>query len=519
VAVIAMALSTGAGCASILGLGDPTIDGSDGGPDATAEGASPDGPAGDTGHTGDADGSPVDAKSDASTADATMDGTSSDAPSATDAPVKPDAPSDASTIVYVSPDAFAPNTVVDISSGGATGLAQQIHVVYAQNDHRWWFFYIDGDITTVKTLVSSDGVNWSPGDTLSLAGGADGGNGENPANFSVAYGHLSGVDVVHLVVSEPSGDTGSSFDIRFTLTGTPGQEAITSPTMTDVYPGQGAQAPGYCDTDGPAVVIGSDGYVYVSTGWWYDASYGTHCDMNVFRSSVADTGGSWSPSFTHTAYIVTVPGITTSHELIALQGSSTVVGAWADQQNYGADTNSDWGAVAWASGVTGYTGGAGTFANQYLFWDGGTAGAMSDDWMMCRLTDTQIYAYRHVLDQAASPTTATAFQAAMYNGSSWQTESPPAPLTSPLNQGAVLISDATPSDGMLAFVVGTNGTSIDVAHWTSTGGWSSWSSIPRQGTITGLTGSGCGSATPLLFWTEFTSTFHVMEADVTSLLK
>jgi hypothetical protein len=57
------------------------------------------------------------------------------------------------------------------SKSFATGFGYQLHLVFAQNDGRYWFFYVDDNASVIETLASTDLVTWTSGGTVSLASG------------------------------------------------------------------------------------------------------------------------------------------------------------------------------------------------------------------------------------------------------------------------------------------------------------------------------------------------------------
>ncbi len=84
----------------------------------------------------------------------------------------------------------------------STGFGYQLHLVFAENDGRFWLFYVDDTTTAIKALASPDLVaTWTSGGSVALATGyvlADGND------FSVAYANLGGTDVVHIVANSVS---------------------------------------------------------------------------------------------------------------------------------------------------------------------------------------------------------------------------------------------------------------------------------------------------------------------------
>jgi hypothetical protein len=355
-----------------------------------------------------------------------------------------------------------------------------------------------------------------------------GNTGGNGANFSVAYMNASGTDVVHVVLDQPQPQPmlhASSWDLRSTITGGKLGAPVKTALYDDTTVGRGLTLTGSgsaCDIiDCPTVAIGGDGKVYEGTGWQIysspDPRAGTNCDLDVFQSSVVESGGAWSASFAQSGYFVSA-GYTNGHFLMPLPSLNRVAGAFPEP-----GSGNDYATVAWADDVTTYTGAPGSsmmFTGPYVFSDQSRPEG-SDDWAACRVSDSEIHALRHVVKSGVP----TSFDAAITSGkgANWTAETAPPDLASAMvpgssfeGTGLVILSDPDPSHGMIAFAIGADG-SVSYVPWKQ-GAWgTSWTQVvlPLAGRA-GLAGSGCGSTRPLLFWTE-PGQNQIVGMDVTSL--
>ena len=406
---------------------------------------------------------------------------------------------------------------VAIAEAGAkpfsTGFGYQLHLVFARNDGRYWFFFVDDSPGVIKTATSPDLLTWTPGASVPLASGFSLGDGED---FSVAYANLGGRDVVHIVANSVAGTRYEAFHIRATIAG--GTIAASTPVaLPDTDSAAGSPSGQTCPQAGPATVIAADGHVWDVTAWTGHAS--TTCDTNVYVSPGADTGTSWDPSpFAHDGYFVSVPSYAFGHDLVSLPEAGVVMAVWPDEDNT-AQTLFD--SFGWALSPTFDGGGPGTTgvlpdASAELF--AGTGAASSyDDWTTCRLTDTSVHVLRHVLAPAGS--TLSAFQEVVYDGAGWQSTAPAPPAVASLsNTGVVLVSDATPAHGILLATIGTDN-AVNLAKWTPGGAWGALKSIPATAPRQSLGGTGCGNDHPAIFWTEGAgSPYAIQRVDVSSLL-
>jgi hypothetical protein len=374
----------------------------------------------------------------------------------------------------------------------AAGNAQQLHAVYAANDGRVWYFYVDDDETTIKTVASANLSTWVPtGDAIPLGVASVGHEGNN---FSVGYANLAGTDVVHIIVTNPGV---AVMHVRTTIAG----GHLTPPTITTVV--QHAQS---CGMDGPFALVTVTGEVVDVTG---AALNGTSlCDMDIFQAAANDDGGaSFSPSFPmENGYYMARPGGADSHMLVAL-GSGDLLGAYANGAS-APPQNGNYGTVSWARRAGGQW--QGTASAPAIFGGPVEAGAGSpgqggNDWSLCALGDGNIHALRHLIEVDAG-NYANDFEQAVYgDGGAWDGETPPYPTESLLNHGLVLVSDTHHDHGMLAAVVGTDYVTVNVSKWDpSTGTWSGWQRATAEAARAKefLSGTGCASEKPMIFWVE-----------------
>ena len=431
---------------------------------------------------------------------------SSDSPG--DAPVISQPPPDASTVPF------------SIASAGskvfATGFGEELHFFYAQHDQRYWLFFADDTAATIQTRSSMDQVTWTPG-SVSLAGGGSVTDGND---FSVAYADVGGKDVVHIIANVVSqGEPRlATIHVRGTLSG--GQfhltDTVTVPDTTDN--GAAGSAGDTCSVDAPSTTVAADGHVYDVTAWTGHPN--TTCDTNIYRSTGVDNGTTWAaPGFDHDGYYVSLPAFAFSHELLTLPEAGVVLAAWPDQDNQSQTTFDEMG---WAlsssfqfdSGAIGTTG---TFppTSAELFYNLGSTNSY-DDWALCRLSDTEVHAVRHVM--ASLGALPEAYQEVRFDGIRWTNTGAPPSLKSISNTGVVLLGDGNASHGMLLVGVALDN-SIHISRWTSTAGWTTLPSIPA-GTLDrqSLGGSGCGSPHPHVFWTEGSGPYTVMGIDLSNLL-
>ncbi|HEY2510895.1 MAG TPA: hypothetical protein VGI39_08565 [Polyangiaceae bacterium] len=402
-------------------------------------------------------------------------------------------------------------TIGPTGNATATGLGQQRHLV-VESGCQYHFFYPSDDGTKLLSRTSSDYANWADGDSLSLAVTAA--TLSLGQDFALAYAEINGTHVLHVLVEEiATGGTGNGAPqhLRTTITG----GHFSAPTYYSL-PNGGENTS--CDTDGPSVLITADHRVYDATGWIQHN--GTNCDLNVLGAAGVDDGKSFTGVFSLWGYEVSLPGYTYTHDLVELPSLGKILGAYPDQDSSGA-TPDDQSCAALAivpSNEWDASYGAGAPAADEI-WSGSNQQSWYVDWGLCRLSDTEVHAIRHVYP--GTGTTTSAFQAQRYNGTAWATEGLPVPSTSDFATGLAVVSGLDPSKGMVLATIHAGGKALDLQQWSpALNGWTALASIPRTNAMTALTGSGCGSARPAFFWTEQTgSTYAVMSADVSGLLK
>jgi hypothetical protein len=388
----------------------------------------------------------------------------------------------------------------------STGYGYQTHVIYAQNDGRYWLFYVDDTAGFIQARASADLATWTSPTLLAIGGAtlADG------YSFSVSYANLGGSDVVHIVADTlPTAGGFLAVDIRAVIAG--GMITAALPvTLPNTIAGGG------CNVDGPQVVVTPAGHVYDVSAWVPHPSTG--CDTNIFVSTNADPGGSsFVPTYLQEGYYVSVPDLTVAHDLVSLPDAGLVLALWADNDMSAATS---FYSIGWDLSSSfldaGVDANAGTFPDAGAELFAGAGGQASyDEWTACRLTDGNVHLVRHVTMSPA--TTPDIFQEQVYNGASWSQGGVPPMVSSGSNTGVVLVSGANPANGMLLASIASDN-SIQLAKWTSSSGWSALPPIAGSAQRQSLAGTGCGSARAALFWTEGTSPYTLMVADVTALL-
>jgi hypothetical protein len=395
---------------------------------------------------------------------------------------------------------------------GSTGFGEQTHIIHTENSGDYWLFYVDGTSGAIKTRHSPDLTNWADGEVLSVGAAAG-------SDFSVAYANLGGTDVVHLVINATlTGGRTATVHVRATIAG--GHATFSLPAMLpDTDSQTSGNGAGTCPYDAPSVTVLPSGRIYDVTAWTIHPS--TTCDTNIYVTSNLDVGGTgfWAPSFAHDGYYVSVPSYAYSHELVALPDAGQVLAAYPDNDN--TDIH-QFDGVGWAlsstlvfdAGAPGTTGIVESAATE-VFVTNGTH-MSENDWAMCRLTDATVHLVRHVTDPGGS--TVTAFEESYFDGSQWLGTVAPPSTQSRSNTGVVLLSKKDPALGMLLVTIGSDN-ALHVAKWMSAGGWRTLPPLfTTPAARQSLAGSGCGSARPYVIWTEGTSPYAIMGADLSSLL-
>jgi hypothetical protein len=371
-----------------------------------------------------------------------------------------------------------------------TGTAQQQHLVYASHSARWWLFYLDESApTTLDAIVSSDFSVWTPvaGRALSLTMDNEG------RNFSVAYGDLGGGDVIHGINSHfVAGTTEDVRHARMTIdqatpTYIPGDDfATASPFDSNA------------DPDGCVTAIGTDGFIYDSTGWRLPTN---HADF--FRSTTADTGGSSTTTIAHAFYAMT-PGSYVHNRAIVPTVSANMLGFWPTME-----TTKDTGNVYFVN-----TSAPATIAT--VFPGGmGTATQSANDWNVCAVKPNDIHAVRRKLDGGKND---TFDHVAMSNGTTWASAAAIANDPGKYDSGVVMVSNGTTI--LLVTIASDAANSVRATKWDGVS-WSSWQTLlGTTATRTNLSGTGCGtSAEGAVVWTEAVASnaYRVVGIKLTSL--
>jgi hypothetical protein len=204
--------------------------------------------------------------------------------------------------------------------GKATGLPMQSHLVFAEHAGRWVLFFVDTSTPTeLRTRISTDFKTWKDADSLDLPAP----HGNEGRNFAIAYAPLGPADIFEVAISAKFGSANRRHHVsRAALAGdTIGFGAITQQCMTP-------SGDSTLDPDGPAIAIANDGYVHDFTGWWTnlpDGGGGTGNEW-VFRSSIADVGGVFTPTWSGTS-IEGVPNICNARGALPI-GGADVLSFW-----------------------------------------------------------------------------------------------------------------------------------------------------------------------------------------------
>lgn len=459
-------------------------------------------------------------------------------------------PLDASTICVPAPvsGGLIVGKVATTSAMIPTGLATQNHLVFAENDCRYWYFWVDDPGTQLFTATSTDLVSWTPATPIPLQGLATtdplaGGIG---ANFSVAYAKVGPVDTFHVVISQPTSDaqsgtdTGYPWDVRFVLVNGAPATITTSQIVPSGFGVKGGQC---ANTDGPSIAIGPANHVYISSGWYYELGRGTRCDNSIYVSEPAEdttaTANTWGngAKFDWRGYWTGTPEGTSSHLLLPIANINAVYSAYPEPAVNGMTFYFSNAAILhdplnW-SGTYGdgkvqppFTG---TAANQ-LFQNGLPSGG--NDWNVCISSALAGHALRR--------THSGAFEAQTQVGTTWQAETQaPGPLAvtdslydNEVGDGIVMMSDLDPTHPMLAFAIGSPG---NLYYTKYTGSainsadkkWQpQWTAVTLQNgnpvtNATFLAGSGCSSSRPTLFWSDLPGANSpvIHSLDVSSLYK
>ena len=379
--------------------------------------------------------------------------------------------------------AVGPQTAHQITVAGnipaATGTAQQQHLIFATHSNRWWYFTMDSaDANVLKTRWSSDFASWNDGASLTLAQKSDG----EGRNFGVAYADIAGKDVVHLALSHSLATPAPGiYHARATIN----QASIVFEPETVV------NTPDYwltqANPDGPVAAIGTDGTVYVATGWANQKQFhgtDTTGNMDVYQSTTKDDGTSAGPL---TNYVIHswVPQFVNNRALVAL-GAGQMLAVWPTADVGGPDTSNLSWAVSTSASVT----------HADLFTGTGAAQDMND-WSVCGVSPTAVHAVRRVHAGGENTFEHLRFDVA---SATWSTGGaiPQSPGAS--GTGVVLLTNGTK---LLLFALGAAYTDLRYTRWDGNA-WSAWLTLfSGSARRTFLSGTGCASQThTAITWSE-----------------
>lgn len=366
--------------------------------------------------------------------------------------------------------AVGPPVEIAVASAGerVTGLASQIHLVWAAATQTWVLVFFDGR-ADLRTRTSKDFRTWTPG--ASIAAPYDHRN--EGRNLSVATTTVGTKDALHIALSvKPTSTDRRLFWMR-ALVG-PGLAfgavaEIARTTITD----------GDLDPDGSNVVVGVDGAVTLLTGW----STGTPGDTSgtgnpyLFRSSASDRGEAFAPTWNKTVVEV-VPQLVNARSALPIDGSTLLT----FHENAAAEpdpTNLRWSLVS--------PGGAS--APQNVF----PADAAFDlaDWSVARVSATDLHAVR--LRRGGG------FDHRRFDGGAWKAggEVPAEPLE--VGRGVVLVR----ASGALSLLGIAQGSSAVRRTTWDGAAWSAWSTVVAGGgAVRSALSASVGEGRAAVVWTE-----------------
>jgi hypothetical protein len=379
-----------------------------------------------------------------------------DAPLDAPADAAPDAPS---TSDGATDGGGGPVLLAHVGGNYATGLAQQVHLVYATHAKRWWLFVADAaSPTVIGSVTSADFASWTPGPSLTLPYGHDG----DGRAFSVAYADRGGRDVLHFSISlRPSASDFRHYHARASVAGA---------ALTFVAPAQLDRVPANDDTlvpDGPATAVTSSGIVVDTSGYSMKDDAGTgYGNEYAWRSTTSDDGtAGWSA-----AWVTLVP-----------MASDAVLAVWEKGDVEPNPTDLHFARLVGSSWTTP----DGVFSRADPL--------DKNDWSVWRVSDTEIHAVRRGL--------AGAFEHRIFDGTSWQNGAAIAQDPGAAGTGLVLVATGA---GVLLAQIGGGAASPVRATTFARGAWSGWTSLvattKRRTSLTRASVSGPAA----LVWTEAT---------------
>ncbi len=373
---------------------------------------------------------------------------------------------------------------VDIADVGSadrsTGLPNQQHLVWAPKASRWVLFYVaSGAPNALRTKISADFVTWTDGAELPLPH-AHGGEGRNVA---VARATIADKDVFHLALSfRVASDDHREYDARAVLTG----EALAFEPPSEVT--RSLQASPGLDIDGASVAIAADGFVTHFTGYRTNNPDGTGGTGNAYalRSSIADTGGAWAPTYSNTT--IEVVNILCNARATVPFGPDGLLTFYEKGDTEPNPRNVRWSrssGASWSSELDVFP---------------GSATMAPGDWTVLATNAGDVHVVRRAL--------AGAFDHRRYNGSVMQAAGAIADDALEGGAGIALV----PLDGATMMLAGVSvDEAIRATTWNGSA-WSAWATMiaPAAGTRRWLSAGGVEGGPAALVWTENRGTTHVI---------
>lgn len=376
-------------------------------------------------------------------------------------------------------DAFFAAPVGVVSTGsieGASGRPTQSHLVRAAVAKTWWLFYIDGTTDVLRSIYSSDLVNWTPSATVQLPYKLVAGT-----NFSVTTKVIGGVDVVHVALAYTT--TIQRHDhVRGVLS------ATTISWDAQVMVGCATTISSGAE-DSPFTMIADDNVVYDFTGAFDDnnacVNSNSTGNFNVTASSTPDTGGAWTPIWDTHIQVAFCVGQVTAHWGAALPGNQVLT-----VQTNGLDGTSETNLndLWWATGA------GGTWSAQGSGFQAPLATRIgANDWGAVQVTPSDV--------QVVARIDAVTFRLFRFNGTAWQELAAPPAQGSKAHSGPFLATDGTRT---YLFVIDSDAAStIRIATFDGQT-WSAWTAVETSAQtrsyLSGVSRMTDGRATHL--WTE-----------------
>jgi hypothetical protein len=363
-----------------------------------------------------------------------------------------------------------PDAPVKIASAGTatmpTGEAQQTHLIYAENTHRWWLFTITSDAASVvQSWVSPDFATWTQAKDLPLPAPHRG----IGANFSVAYASQNGHDVVHLGIGLVSATGHSHFHARAELTN---DVAWNTPAVVSTT-NSGMET----DPEAPAIYISPTGSIIDFPSWAdYGNSTQTSGNESAYTSKTPDDGTTWTPGFQAREDVRGVTDQINARQAVGLSGED-VLGLWESGDSEPNPSN-----VRSARRVNGDW-----LASLTVF---GDSKFDVNDWGAASVVINEVHAVRHAAAWEHSHYTA--------GDQSWSPGNAIPDLAVKAGAGVVVLHDAT---RIVVFAIGTDN-AVKATTWSSSA-WSPWQVVvPAAGAPTALSGWWSKTAGFGLIWTD-----------------